>query len=229
LEKNESKTLTLNDRVISIETHGWKLLKKISINILVIYISFKPYSASIFIIEYFKFDPEVTFTILLYAFPMLISILIARLLTFFWIFSIRYILFTVYLILFLLIPYTLIMPISLIIRKKENSKISKLNSWINDNIKKRQLKLEKQLESEKQKPEHTHIFKSHLALFLLLFSVLFTLQFQEGTIGKVWNPKFNKKYQILTNLHYNCQITGSYNTQECNEWKKRYKEYRLRH
>jgi hypothetical protein len=134
--------------------------------------------------------------------------------------------FTILCTLFFLL-FAFIMPISLLFRYVKNNKITKLKNWLSEKTAKYFLKLEKHFESEKQKSEQTHLFKSHLALFLLIFTILFTVQFHEGIIGNIWNPKFNKKYEILTNLHYNCQITGSYNTQECNNWKKRYNEYKL--
>jgi hypothetical protein len=116
------------------------------------------------------------------------------------------------------------MPISILCKSNEKSRIYRLRTWIYDNTRKRQHKLESDFEKRKQKPEQKHIFKSHIAVFLLLFVFLYFAQNNEKLLGKVWNPKYNKKHEILTNLHYNCQITGSYNTEECEIWKKKYQK-----
>ena len=228
--KNNSKNLTLGDRVLSIEKHGWKELRSLSIYFLVIYLALKPYSASIFIIEYFKFDPEITFALLSYAFPLLVGIILARLTTFFFILIIKNILFIIYYTLIYLMPCLLISVITFICGLFKNEKIIKFKIWLLDYKGEMRLRLDKKienLEKEKKKPEQTHIYKSHLALFIIIFIILFSAQFYDNIIGRTWNPKFNKKYELLTNLHYNCQITGGYNIDECNYWKKKYKEYKL--
>ena len=229
MEKNSSNNLTLNDRVLSIEKHGWKVLRRLSVTFLVIYLALKPYSASIFIIEYFKFDTEITFAILSYAFPLLAGILLARLTTFISI-IIRNVLFTIYYTLIYLVPCLLISAITFICRLSKNDKIIKFKNRLLEYLGEKRLRLDKKienLEKEKKKPEQTHIYKSHLALFLIIFIILFSAQFYDNIIGRTWNPKFNKKYEVLTNLHYNCQVTGGYNIDECDYWKKKYKEYNL--
>jgi hypothetical protein len=81
-------------------------------------------------------------------------------------------------------------------------------------------------ERAQKNSEKTYIYRGHLALFILVFIGLFLAQFHENFFGKIWNPKFNKKYEIITNLHYYCQITGSYNVDQCEKWKNEYKKYR---
>jgi predicted Co/Zn/Cd cation transporter (cation efflux family) len=231
LKKNNSHNISLDDRLLSIERHGWKVAKTMSISILVFYIALKPETASIFLIEYLKIDPISTLTILLFALPLLLSLLIARLSALAFIISFRFFFVGLYYIIVYALPIAIILVVNAIIRKSKSPIFVRLQKALSIYLERWSVKVEKKLSGAEKRAENNSekgsIYRSHLVLFILIFTALFFAQFHNNFIGKNWNPKYNKKYKIITNLHYYCQITGSYNSDQCKEWKNEYKKYQL--
>jgi hypothetical protein len=116
LKKNNKNQITLDDRLLSIERHGWKVAKNLSITILVFYISLKPETASVFLIEYLKIDPISTLTILSFALPLLLGILIARIVTVASIISFHFFFALLYYILIYVFPVAIILLLKNMLR-----------------------------------------------------------------------------------------------------------------
>lgn len=214
MENNLSEK-TLGERLINVQPHGFLFLKEALIPLITFYIVLSPQTAAVFLIEYFKLDPTIALIILQLAIPVLVGIVIARSITIWWIGMFRY-LFTFFLLVLTCLP---LLPICLLawllalfkfpfllikIKKSAESTTERLNSML--------IRLK-----QRHKKERKFLLMNQVIVVILVGSLLYAASFE--TIGRLWNPKFNKKLLIISNLHYYCQVTGSYNEDMCKKWK----------
>ena len=69
------------------------------------------------------------------------------------------------------------------------------------------------------------ILLSNKILAVMLALGLIVAQFFNNPVGRIWNPHYNHKLELAANLHYYCQLTGTYNKEECDKWKAKKLEY----
>lgn len=75
---NKTNDRTWNDILLRVDVDGYKIIKNLIISIAILYIAISPQSAAVFIEEYFKLDPPITFLILMFALPLLVGISATR-------------------------------------------------------------------------------------------------------------------------------------------------------
>lgn len=201
----------LLEKLLDVKKYGLYKLKKILIPIIILYISINPHVATIFLIEYFKIDPEMALVIIQYSFPLLIGIIMARVISILWVFPFRYILVIIVIIIF--------MPAILILKYYKMSYLNKFNNWIKQ--------LDDKFNNKRNKEtclERELLIINRFSALIFVFGLFFA-QFYDNAIGELWNPSYNKKLSIMTNVHYYCQVTGSYNVEQCRTWKLKLLDY----
>jgi len=164
-------------------------------------------AAAVFIIEYFKFDPNVTLLILQFSLPVLVGISVARLISIMWHGVFQYVVVVALAI--------LLAPILLALRFFRYSLLEKLFGLFEGYERRQKAKIKKERK----------FFISNVVIACSLIFALYFGQSYENFIGKAWNPKFNKDLLHISNLHYYCQVTGSYNQLECSDWLKKRDDY----
>ncbi len=203
----------LQEKLLDVEKHGLKELKKLLIPLIVMTIALNPHSATVFMMEYFKVDPSLSFLIMQYALPVLIGISMARVISLLWIFPIRqfvgYSIFLIWL------------PVLWVLRKTKSQYFNKLCNWTDNSKKKEDLRYIQTKETGLER----ELFFINRSFTILFTSVLYLAQFFNNPIGQLWNPIYNKKLMIITNVHYYCQLTGNYNEDQCKKWKVDMAEY----
>jgi hypothetical protein len=208
--EEKKPTKTLGENLLDIENHGLSLLKTILLPIIVFYISLSPHTAAVFLIEYFKIDPSIALIVLQFSFPVLIGIVIARTLSTMW-----YTVFVYVLALAVIVP---LLPVLWFLRIFKYSCFERFFQWLDA--------LGEKYKNRKKKERKFLLSNQILAITLIVG--LYFAQFYDNFIGKTWNPTYNKKLMIIANLHYYCQVTGSYNDEQCQKWKAEMKSYNQR-
>ena len=204
---NFSDEKKLSDSLLDIEGHGFKLIKQTVFPTIILYIALYPQSAAVFIIEYFKFDPQLTLITLKFSLPILVGLSAARIVCIFWYLGLQYIT--------ILALIVILSPVVILIRILKRTILLKILDWLED------YQINKKI---KPKKERKYLL-SNIIISSAFIIALYSSMYFENPVSKLWNTKYNKKLEIIANLHYYCQITGSYNDQECLKWKKNRKEF----
>lgn len=201
----------LVEKLLDVESHGLTELKRIIIPLIILHVSLNPQTATIFIIEYFKVDPTMALQIVQYSLPLLVGISIARIIGLLWIFPLRYVF--PYVVIAILSPFYWLLRFG---RSEHDNKFNnRLNNWINCYEEKVKLR---NIQKQETGLEREIFFVTRGSAIIIIFALYFAHLF-DNPIGKLWNPDFNKKLMIITNVHYYCQMTGNYNVDQCKEWK----------
>ena len=201
----------LGDQLLNVEHHGFDFLKTMLLPGIILYFSLSPQTAAVFIIEYFKVDPTIALLVIQVACPILIGIAIARMLFIYW--------FTIFGYIFALLIAGLILgiiiPIYFILRRTHVKWAERYYKSLLTTSEKLSEKLRVKDKKERQ------ILLSNKILAVILALGLLVAQFFDNPVGHRWNPDYNHKLELVANLHYYCQLTGTYNKEECDKWKAR--------
>lgn len=203
----------LFDQLEAYEKHGIRLLQRLVLILFVTTILLNPQSATIFMMEYFKIDPSLALNLIESCFPLITAIVIARVVCVLWVFGGRYV-FTALVMIFLL-------PAIYIGKLLRLKYVNKILEWLK--YKDRETKA-RYLKSSETGIEREIKYINIAVAILITLSLEVALPFN-NPIGQLWNPKLNKKLFITTNAHYYCQITGTYNDDQCKKWKAELTDY----
>lgn len=204
----------LHSRLELYEKDSFRLLKRLTFMICATTVLLNPTSATIFLMEYFKIDPMLALTIIMYSFPLITATIIARTCCTLWIIGGRYLVVMVF-----IIP---LLPFIYIGKLRNLTFMKKLEAWIN--------KKDKEANERHLKTKETGVEREikiiHYSIFIIATLSLGVSMFFDNPIANLWNPAFNKALFATTNAHYYCQITGNYNEEQCKEWKAELAKYK---
>jgi len=193
---------------------GLRILKILIVSNLILHPDF----IAIALIDYLKISPTILLNFLSFFVPILISMLIARIgLAFYWVIVpliIAYVLLSISLPIFvtgIVLMIILEIPLRLFFRKTIVGIIGRFFSKFLscfELLGKIEIKLKKTVGAR----------TINRLLFGLTLGTLFLLYLTDNHFSNNFLPSKNKDLEIRLNLHYFCQLTGTYNKDECAYW-----------
>ena len=209
--KTQKQAMTMADKMIDTKKHGLTEISRYALTLAIFHYASHPEDAVVLITEYLKLPPTVVLNILMVGLPFLLSIIFARAMTFLWYFGIAPFLLLLGALLLIVITSPFFV-IGIIVKRDwlytPGQSLLNYVTWI-----------ERFADSDR-KYESRKFYLPNVCFFGLFLMLFFCAYLWDNPISRKWLPSKNFELNAAANLHYYCQVTGTYNETKCMNWKK---------
>lgn len=230
MNETEDKYRLLNSRnVLDPSIDGFKLFSKIILLSGAVSLITNPESVVIGIIDYLKLPPGIVVYVPFISAPIILAMIFAQVAT-----RLLYMIIApILLIIFLLAitaPFIVHLAGTLILLKILSTIFNYNQFHVLKTLGKNSASLSKNLISNFiERFQNFKLFWNvrffNRILFGIILAVLFSIYLWDNPLSQTWDPRKNKRIELVANLHYYCQLTSGYNEANCNIWKEKRREF----
>jgi hypothetical protein len=217
VQKKDERSMA--DMMLNPSKHGLRIVFEFGLLFSVVHFAAHPEGAAILLIEYLKLPPELTISIVSAGVPLLVAMTVARMLTGLWFIAISPLILIVGSIFILILTSPLWLASKFGFERFEKVTTKALGKFA-DVL----MAVVKKGGNTIGGPVHG-IYLTNAFIFFGLLATFYVFIAGDNSLSKHWGSK-NPRLIMTSNLHYYCQVTGSYNKAECDEWLKKRGESR---